>query len=312
MKKLLPLFTLAAVMLAACSKTEEPGLPGGDAIVLKAGMPTAVAKPLSRGVIGSGDKFTAAVIGWESQNAVDYTAASRWSTTAEITANVTAQTVTLAADQVYNANNAVKTYMKAWYPQGTLNAGKVSFTGDASYKGDGTDDVLLAAEVSGSKSDRNDKVLAFTHLTTQLQFKVVGEQSLEAATSVTAIKLKSVQVPSGIDLGTDELTGAAAADLTLPGLGTSVEIPIKNDAGEAAPATAGEPVMILPLEGNSLKVDVTTNNATYENVTVTIDDDTDFQAGKAYEITLTFKQFGIELSATVAEWQPGTGSGTVE
>lgn len=312
MKRYLSFFTLAAVTLAACSKTEEPGLPSGDAIVLKAGMPTAVATALSRSVIGTGDQFTAAVAGWESQNAVDYTAATRWSTTADITANATAQAVTLAAEQVYNANNAVKTYMKAWYPQGTLTSGTVSFADDASYKGDGTDDVLLAAEVSGSKSDRNDKVLAFTHLTTQLQFKVVGEQSLEAATSVTAIKLKSVQVPSGIDLGTDELTGAAAADLTLPGLGTSVEIPIKNDVGEAAPATAGEPVMILPLEGNSLKVDVTTNNATYENVTVTIDDDTDFQAGKAYEITLTFKQFGIELSATVAEWQPGTGSGTVE
>lgn len=312
MKKLLSLFTLAAVMLAACSKTEEPGLPGGDAIVLKAGMPTAVAKPLSRSVIGGGDKFTAAVAGWESQTAVDYTAAARWSTTAEITANVTAQTVTLAAEQVYNANNAVKTYMKAWYPQGTLSSGSVSFTGDASYKGDGTDDVLLAAEVSGSKSDRNDKVLAFNHLTTQLQFKVVGEQSLEAATNVTAITLKSVQVPSGIDLGTDQLTGAAAADLTVPGFNASVEIPIKNDDGEATPATAGEPVMILPLTGNTLKVDVTTDKVTYEDVTVTIDDDTDFQAGKAYEITLTFKQFGIELSATVAEWNLGTGSGTVE
>ena len=70
--------------------------------------------------------------------------------------------------------------------------------------------------------------------------------------------------------------------------------------------------MILPLTGNTLKVDVTTDKATYEDVTVTIDDDTDFQAGKAYEITLTFKQFGIELSATVAEWNLGTGSGTVE
>ena len=71
MKKLLSLFTLAAVMLAACSKTEEPGLPSGDAIVLKAGMPTAVATALSRSVIGTDDQFTAAVAGWESQNDVD-------------------------------------------------------------------------------------------------------------------------------------------------------------------------------------------------------------------------------------------------
>ena len=312
MKKSLSMFTLAAVLLASCSKTEDPVQPGSEAIELKAGMPTAVATPLSRSVIGSGDKFTAAVSGWESQGNVAYTAAPGWSTTAEITAGATAQAVTLASEQVYNADNAVKTYMKSWYPQGTLDAGRVSFTGDASYQGDGTDDVLLAAEVSGSKSDRDDKVLAFTHLTTQLQFKVVGDQSLATGTNVTGIKLKNVQVPSGIDLSTDKPTGAAAADLAVPGFDNSVEIPIKDENGEVQAAPAGGPVMILPLEGNSLKVDVTTNNATYEEVKVTIDGDTDFQAGKAYEITLTFKQFGIELSATVAQWESGIGSGTVE
>lgn len=311
MKKYLSSFLLAAIMLAACSKTEEAGLSEGDAIVLRAGMPAAVATPRSRGVIDSGDKFTAAVAGWESQAAADYTAEPRWSTTADITAAATAQAVTLATEQVYNANSAVRTYMKAWYPQGTLAAAQVSFAGDAAYRGDGTDDVLLAAEVSGSKSDRDGKVLAFAHLTTQLQFKVVGERSLEAATNVTAITLKSVRVPSGIDLSADKLTGAAAADLAVPSF-TPVEIPIKNEEGEATPAAAGGAVMILPLTGNTMKVDVTTDKATYEDVTVTIDGDTDFQAGKAYEITLTFKQFGIELSATVAEWNSGTGSGTVE
>ena len=44
----------------------------------------------------------------------------------------------------------------------------------------------------------------------------------------------------------------------------------------------------------------------------TIDGDDKFQAGKAYTITLTFSQKNIELSATLAEWSAGTGSGLVE
>ena len=151
---------LAAVSLCACSKSESgEQIPGGEAVIrLSAGLPAASVQ--SKAPINSGDKFTPAVAGWESTAAASYTAAPTWNTTtSEITASATAQEVELTAPQVYNANGAVKTYMKAWYPQGTLSSGTVTFTTNDSYKGDGTDDVLLAGEVSGSKSDRENKVL---------------------------------------------------------------------------------------------------------------------------------------------------------
>ena len=57
---------------------------------------------------------------------------------------------------------------------------------------------------------------------------------------------------------------------------------------------------------------MTTSGTEFDNIVATIDTDTKFEAGKAYTITLTFSQKNIELSATLAEWSPGTGSGTVE
>lgn len=208
---------LTAASLCACSKSESgEQLSGGDAIRLSAGLPSASVQ--SKAPIESGNKFIPAVAGWESTAAASYTAAPTWNTTtSEITASATAQEVELTAPQVYNANGAVKTYMKAWYPQGTLSSGTVTFTTNDSYKGDGTDDVLLAGEVSGSKSDRENKVLAFEHLTTQLKFVVKAGTGLAAGTKLTKIELKNVDVPNGINLATNALLTSSKNALSVPG-----------------------------------------------------------------------------------------------
>lgn len=298
---------LAAASLCACSKSESgEQLPGGDAIRLSAGVPSASVQ--SKAPINSGDKFTPAVAGWESSAAVSYTAAPTWKTTTSgITASATAQAVTLTDGQVYNADKTVKTYMKAWYPQGTLTDGKVAFTADASYKGDGTDDVLLAGEVSGDKSDRDNKVLAFAHLTTQLKFVVKAGTGLTEGAKLTKIELKGVEVPGGIDLATDALTGTAKETLSVPDIDGSLVIGT-TETGDAA----GSPLMIVPPTGNTVKLKVTTSVAEFDDIAATIDTDTKFEAGKAYTITLTFGQKNIELSATLAEWSAGTGGGLVE
>lgn len=298
---------LTAACLCACSKGEDNGPVDGTAdIVLSAGLPAASVQ--SKAPINSGDKFTPAVAGWESSATVSYAAAPTWkTTTSEITASATAQAVTLTDGQVYNADKTVKTYMKAWYPQGTLTNGKVAFTADASYKGDGTDDVLLSGEVSGDKSDRDNKVLAFAHLTTQLKFVVKAGTGLAEDTKLTKIELKGVDVPGGIDLATDALTGTAKEILSVPGIDGSLVIGT-TAAGDAA----GSPLMIVPPAENTVKLKVTTSVAEFDDIAATIDTDTKFEAGKAYTITLTFGQKNIELSATLAEWSAGTGSGTVE
>lgn len=312
------MIVLAAACVCACSKdgcegSLEPA--EGGAIRLNAGVPSADVR--GKGPINNGSKFTPAVAGWENSASETYGSAPTWATTAsEITASASASAVTLAEAQYYSSDRSVTTYMKAWYPRGTLSNGTVTFSAsDTDFAGDGTDDVLLAPQVSGSREDVSPKTLSFAHLTTQLKFCVVGEKSLASGVSVTGITLKSVSVPGSIALGTDKLSGAAAADLPLPGLSTSsgVSIPVPaSGAASAEAVSAGDPVMICPPAGNSISVDVTTSLASYSNVSVTIDSDAGFVAGKAYTITLTFRQTGISLSATVADWTTGSGSGTVE
>ena len=299
---------LVAASLCACSKSESgEQLPGGEAAIrLSAGRPSASVQ--SKAPINSGDTFTPAVAGWESSATASYTAAPTWNTTtSEITASATAQAVTLTDQQVYNADKTIKTYMKAWSPQGTLTNGTVTFTADDSYKGDGTDDVLLSGEVSGDKSDRENKVLAFEHLTTQLKFVVKAGTGLAEDTKLTKIELKGVDVPGGIDLATDALTGTAKETLSVPDIDGSLVIGT-TETGDPA----GSPLMIVPPSGTTVTLKVTTSVAEFDNIEATIDTDTKFEAGKAYTVTLTFGQKNIELSATLDEWTSGTGSGTVE
>lgn len=298
---------LVAASLCACSKSESgEQLSGGDAIRLSAGLPSASVQ--SKAPINSGDTFTPAVAGWESTAAASYTAAPTWkTTTSEITASTTAQAVTLAAGQVYNADRTIKTYMKAWYPQGGLNNGMVSFVGDPKYADDGTVDVLLSGEVSGSKSDRENKVLAFEHLATQLKFVVKAGTGLAEGTKLTKIELKNVEVPSGINLTTDALLSSSKSVLAVPGIDGNLVIGTA-ETGDAA----GKPLMIVPPSGNTVTLKVTTSVTEFDDIVATIDGDDKFQAGKAYTITLTFGQKNIELSATLAEWSAGTGSGLVE
>ena len=202
--------------------------------------------------------------------------------------------------QTYDANNGVKTYMKAWQPAGAPANGAVTFSNT-----DGTVDVLLAGPISGSKNDNTGKVLHFAHKSTQLKFKVVADASLAAGTTIRKISVLNAELPTGIDLTADAVTYAAVATLDVPGIPADKEI-------STTAAVVGEPVMIRPMRGNTVTLRIETSSATFERVTATIDDDTNFVEGKAYTITLTFKQQSLSLTATVAEWTRGSGSAEVE
>lgn len=295
---------LAAVALAGCSKNNEgpvtPPVPDGPvAVQLSAGLHTL---PAPKSPVVSGTAFTAAVAGWESASAADYSAAAAWSTTAQIKASASAAAITLEQSQNYSQQSGVKTYMKAWYPAGTLAGGNVTFGGTQ----DGTTDVLLAGEVSGSATDKDVKTLTFNHPLTQLKFKVDADDSFGSATEITGISIHDAQLPSGISLTTDAVTYGGAANLAVPGIAAGQTI-------TTTAAAAGDPVMMKPFTGNRITLTVTTSGATYANVKATIDDDTDFIAGKAYTITLHFSGADLQVQAQVTEWvDSGTGEGNVQ
>ena len=286
------------LLLASCGSDEgQPDVVGDEPvpIVLSAGVPA------TKAVVNTGDVFSAGIAGWETDAAApDYAATADWLEAVQITAGTTAQPVVLDPPQYYHADRDVKTYIRAWHPAGTLAGGKVTFA-----NADGTVDALLAAGVSGSKYDAAAKQLRFEHPTTQLKFRVVAGEGLDAGTQLRSITLKGVELPTGFDLATDAVTYAAAADLAVPGIdGTQV-------IGATATA-AGQPVMVRPVAGNRVTLDVSTSTADFPGVVATIDGDADFVPGKAYTVTLTFRQSEVALTATVAPWEAGTGSGGIE
>lgn len=295
---------LSVAVLASCSESEEPVANGGEVqIRLNAGLPTATASSDSRQPITGTETFSATVGGWETADAVDYTVAPAWtSVTSAIAANANQQGITLDPVQFYEPNDADKTYMKAWYPQAVPTDGVVTFANT-----DGSVDAMLAAQVMGSRKDAGTKTLEFSHLTTQLIFVVKGDVSLNDGTTVNMIRVNGAELPTGINLTTDTGVFTAATDggLTVPGI-NGVVIPKDGD-----PVTVGNPVMIRPITQNTLTLDVTTSGNAYEDIVVTVDGDSEFQAGKAYTITLTFMQEQVRLNATVSEWQTGTGSATI-
>ena len=293
--------TLAIILLAGCTEDNgRPGIePGQDGLVP---ITTRTVSATTKAPVNTGDGFTAGIAGWESDATADYTAVPTWYNTAEITASTSPAGITLNPTRTYHADPSVKTYMAAWHPAGEPADGLVTFANT-----DGQVDAMTAAPVSGSARDYEGKTLAFSHPTTQIKFLVVADASLDAGTRIESITIKQAQLPVGFDLssGTPAVTYAAAADLPVPAI-TPAEI-------TATAAQAGAPVMIKPLAGNQMTLDVTTSEAHFANVVATIDDDTDFQPGKAYAITLTFRQADILLKATVTPWDySGQGSGIIE
>lgn len=130
------------------------------------------------------------------------------------------------------------------------------------------------------------------------------DKSLVLPTTVEYIRIKGAELPVGIDLTADALICSSAADLDVP---EAAGVAITEEG-----VLAGQPVMIRPMDGNTVTLDIKTDNALYEGVTATIDGDASFLPGKAYTITLNFIQEEVELTATVTEWDnTGKGSGTI-
>ncbi len=302
------LLGLGLSVLAGCSKEYAGNNDNGALVPIELGAGVNV---ISRAVISSGSEVKAGIAGWEAASAPTYAETPSWggnndSEVITTKANETAQSVSWTSQRYY-APDGKTTYMKAWSPAGTFSTGNtVSFTNT-----DGSVDVLLAPVVSGSKTGKVSDPLAFRHMTSQIKFSVKKGEGLTEGTKITSITIKNAQLPTGFDLkkGIDDdgaVTYAAAADLTVPKIDGSQEI-----SNAAAGDPVGDAVMVKPIASKTFTVDITTNNASYANKTVTVSTD-QVLAGYAYEITLTFGQAGIELTATVADWKTASGSAEIQ
>lgn len=302
------LLGLGLSVLAGCSAEDARNNDNGALVPIELGAGVHV---ISRAAITAGSEVEAGIAGWESEGAPTYTDAPGWGGDGDpeviaTKASETAQSVSWTTQRYY-APDGKKTYLKAWSPAGAFATGNtVAFDNT-----DGSVDVLLAPVVSGSKTDKVGAPLAFRHMTSQIKFAVKRGEGLAEGTKIESITIKNAQLPTGFDLakGIDDegaVTYAAAADLTVPGIEGSEEI-----ANTAAGDPVGDAVMIKPVASKTFTVDITTNNASYTDKTVTVTTDR-VLAGYAYEITLTFGQAGIELTATVADWKNASGSAEIQ
>lgn len=298
---------LGLAVLAGCSKEgTENNSDNGALVPIELGAGVNV---ISRAAIAQGNAVTdAGIAGWEAgkEGTPDYSGKAKWNTNISTTASTTPQSVTWTEQQYYNSDEETTTYMKAWYPGGTFDTetNRVTFENT-----DGSVDALLAPIVSGNKKNKVSSPLAFEHKTSQIRFLVKKGTGLADGTTIESITIKDAQLPTGFDLTKENdadgaVTYAGAEDLRVACNDHEIT---NTNAGDKV----GEAVMIKPIASKTFEVDIKTNNATYQNQTVTVTTDA-VQAGYAYDITLTFGQAGIELTATVSEWQSAAGSAEIQ
>lgn len=298
MKKIL-LPVLAAALLAGCAKEENAGN-GPVPIRLGSGIDMEVTSKAPIDPAKS-STFTASIVGWEGENApTSYIGSTKaWQTTITTTASTTAVDVpTWGTTQFYNQDESINTYMVAWHPVGTLadDAATVSFTND------GTRDAMIAQMVSGNKETTEDPVLAFTHASAQIIFKVKTENEDVQVNNLQSITINNVKVITGFNLS----DYSAISSTTEQNVNVVINLNGQKINHETA-IEAGEGVMIAP-DRKDITINVTADDITYENQAVTLSS-ANIEAGKSYVITLTFKRQGITVDATVQAWVPGSQTG---
>ena len=148
----------------------------------------------------------------------------------------------------------------------------------------------------------NDMVstLTFNHLLTQIKFVIIGK-GWETTNKLQSITIDQAQLPISLNIGTGVVTYATIAPLVIPDL-----------SGQTVTTTAtpaGVPVMIAPINGNALPLTIVSDSGTTKITATTAD--TNYQAGKAYTVTLNFNSSGIGVTATVTPWLEGSASGTI-
>jgi len=246
--------------------------------------------------------------------------------TAEI---ATTGNITLATPLYYNVDPTLKSWLIGYFPKATVEPNTSTNKGKLQWKITGCEDILLSAEVSGNKkADERIPAIVFKHQLLQMQFQFTAEDQKAIDTWGTiesiAIKTKKSDVLENLP---STLTCTLASDPTLAwsvpteltafavtGGTAYTDTPITNVNPITLTTTEvlGGYIMVQPLNTKADYVLEITTSKSKAEVPITLGGDTP-AAGKAYEVTLTFKASAITATATITSWETvHGGSGTVE
>ena len=207
----------------------------------------------------------------------------------------------------YNANETLKSHILAYSPSGdNTTAGSVTWTID------GSNDIIVAQAVSGSKSSVVG-ALTFEHLLTQLQVEVQGDAAaISTFGNITSIQVKDALTKPKMTFTDDKVTtldwtnsDKATLKVFTPGTNNAI-----SSASITNTFTSVGYIMLQPAASYTLLI--TTEKMASKEVTVTMENTA--AAGSAHKIQLTFSATSIEPTATLTGWKTSTdkGTGTVE
>lgn len=237
----------------------------------------------TRAPINNGSSMAAQFVASATTN--NYTT-NAWTAISTFAASGSQTSFSFTPAQYYPVNGST-VYIKGYYPAVPPVNNIVTYS-----TFDGTQDVMLSNQVSGTKAVSSALAFTFSHLLTQLQFNLVAGTGYGVSTTVTSIIIRSQQTVKTLNVNDGSMT-YNTADLTL--------------AGPFAISTSGSVAAAYPMvaSGVSIVLSVTTSDGvTYPDAPVTLTT----VAGKAHIITLTFTPKAIITTAAVTAWDT-TGTG---
>lgn len=172
-----------AMGLSGCSSEDDCATnpePAGDVTEIK--LSAGIQGVATRSPVSTNDNITAPFVA--SATTGDYTT-NAWSSTVTFVASSTpTAALSFSPARYYPVDNS-PIYIRGYYPAGTLSGKTVTLAGD------GTEDVMLTAQASGTKATAGALSFVFNHLLTQLQFKLVAGAGYPASgVNVTSLVIK--------------------------------------------------------------------------------------------------------------------------
>lgn len=157
----------------------------------------------------------------------------------------------------------------------------------------GGEDVMCAAPVIGSRG-QDPASLVFSHVLTQLRFKLVDSEGILKDTKVTKVVLNNVNTTSTLNIETGELGE----------WGTPATLNVQNQPIVVNNAVLLERGVMLQPGQPAFAMTITTAAGTvYSNINIKPDNDPAFLAGKSYLVTLAFRnKTEIKSSVAVQPW----------
>ena len=293
MKKVLfSILTLGA--LVSCSSEEVLDNAGNDKVEIKlnAGVITTKA-PIESDGSGNPSVKVDNVQFLRSDGTADWTTL----TSATFTGTIeTTQVITVAEGKTqYYPIDGTNTNILGFYPAATSIA-----TGKASFTIDGSQDIIYATPVSGSKSSAIGN-LQFAHKLTQFKFVLKRDNSGSSDISNVVVSVKSANSTFDMDLADGTLSTWATPITTIK--------PIDGGTATIAGSSESQGIMLEP-ELSSIVLSVSATGFPDQEITIDGTDGGKFETGKAYTLTLTFKAKTIAGEASIANWQEGTAGGS--